>query len=67
MALSPFSKNLDTLGILVRPDSLPMGTATLTVAQDCFKGLKKATGLIIRHARNSRRLEYGKALLRMFV
>jgi hypothetical protein len=44
-----------------------MGTTTLQAAQDCFKGLGKATHLLIRHARNFRRLKYGKALLRLFV
>ena len=35
-ALSPPPKNLDPLGILVRLDSLPINTATLTEAQVCF-------------------------------
>jgi hypothetical protein len=43
-----------------------MGTTTLQATQDCFKGLKKATRLLIRHARNFRRLKYGKTLLRIF-
>ena len=34
---------------------------------DCFRGLRKATRLLIRHARSLRRLKYGKALLRVFV
>jgi len=44
-----------------------MGIATRFAAHDCFKGLRKATRLFIRHARNFRRLKYGKALLRMYV
>ena len=50
----------------MRPDHLPIGTSTLFVAHACFKGLRKATRLLIRHARNFCRLKYGKALLRMF-
>ena len=65
--LGPPPKNLDTSGVFVRPDPLPMGTATLLAAHDCFKILRRATRLLIRHARNFRRLKYGKALLRMFV
>ncbi len=33
----------------------------------CFKCLRRVTRLLIRHARNLRRLRYGKALLRMFI
>jgi len=51
----------------LRPDPIPMGTTTLRAAQDCFKDLRKATRLLIRHARNFRHLKYGKAILRMFV
>ncbi len=58
---------MDTLGVLVRPDSLPMGIATLLAAQVCFKGRVKANRLLIHHAQNFRRLKYDKALLRMFV
>jgi len=67
MVLSPSPKNLNTLGVLARPDSLHMGTTTLPAAQGCFKGLRKATRLFIRHARNFHLLKYGKTLLRMFV
>ena len=35
--------------------------------QACFKGIRRATRLLIRHARNLRRLRYGKTLLRLFV
>jgi hypothetical protein len=44
-----------------------MDSATIQAAHDCFKGLRRATRLLIRHARNLRRLKYGKALLRLFV
>jgi hypothetical protein len=33
----------------------------------CFKGLQKATHHLIRHARNLRRLKYGKSLICMLV
>jgi hypothetical protein len=32
----------------------------------CFKARKRTTRLLLKHARNQRRLKYGKALLRMF-
>jgi hypothetical protein len=51
----------------MRPDPIPMGTTDLLATQYCFKGLRKATRLLICHARNFHRLKYGKALLRMFV
>jgi len=51
----------------LRPEPTLKGTSTLPAAHDCFKGLRKATRLLIRHARNLRRLIYGKALIRMFV
>jgi len=35
--------------------------------RSCFKGLRRATRLLIRHVRNLRRLRYGKALLRLLV
>ncbi len=67
-ALSPPPRHIGTLGVLVQPDSLLAGITTLQqAAKDGFKGLKKATRLLIRHARNFRRFKYGKVLLRMFV
>ncbi len=63
--LSPLPKNMDALGVLVRPDPL-VGTSTLSEVQECFTHLKKATRHLFRYARNVRRLKYGKALLRMF-
>ncbi len=44
-----------------------MGTTILHAAQDCFKELRKATRLFVRHARNFRSLKCGKTLLCMFV
>jgi len=51
----------------MRLNPIPMGTTTLQAAQGYFNRLRKATRLLIRHARSFRRLENGKALLRMFV
>ena len=51
----------------MRPVSLLEGTRPLHEAHACFKGLRKETRLLIRHARNFRRVKYGKVLLRMFV
>jgi len=65
--LSPHLKDLDSLGVLPRPDPAFKGTTTLPAAHDYFKGLRKAPRLLIRYARNLRRLKYGKALIRMFV
>ena len=65
--LNPPLKDQDCLGVLTKPDPTPTGTTTLQAAHDCFRGLRKATRLIIRHARNLRRLKYGKAFARMFV
>ena len=67
MALSPPPKNMDALRVLVRLDHPLMGTTTLATVQYCYKGLGKTTRILLRHARNFRRLKYGKALLRMFV
>ncbi len=41
--------------------------STPSKIQTCFKDLRRVTRLLIRHARNLRRLGYGKALLRVFV
>ena len=67
IVLNPPPKDLDSLGVFRRPDPTPMGTTTLQAAHDCFRELRKATRLLIRHSRNLRRLKYGKALIRMFV
>ena len=65
--LSPPPKELETLGLFTLPDLSPQGTSTQPVAHDYFQRLREGTRLLIRHARNLRRLKYGKALLRMFV
>jgi hypothetical protein len=65
--LNPPPKDANSLGVLRRLDTTPMDPTTLQATHDCFGGLRKATRLLIRHARNLRRLKYGKALLRTFV
>jgi hypothetical protein len=65
--LNPPPKEQDSLGVLLRADTTFMDPTTLQAAYDCFRGLRKATRLLIRHARNLRRLKYEKALLRIFV
>ena len=65
--LSPPPKDLDTLGLFTCPDLNPLRTPTHQATHDCFKRPRKATRLLIRHARNLRRRKYGRALLRMFV
>jgi hypothetical protein len=58
---------MDSMWVLLQTNTTLMDPTTLQEAHDCFKGLRKATRLLIRHARNLRRLKYGKALLRIFV
>jgi hypothetical protein len=65
--LSPPPKGMVSLGVLLHLDPIPKGTTTLHPSHECIKGLRKATRLLIRHARNLRRLKYGKARIRMFV
>jgi hypothetical protein len=65
--LSPPPKDLDSLRVLLRLDPTLKGTTTSQATHACFKGLRKATHLLILHARNLRRLKYGKAIIRMFV
>ncbi len=59
--------NLDTLGLLSREDLDLRDNLLRQALQVCFKGLRKATRLFIRHARNLCRLKYGKMLLYLFV
>ena len=67
IVLHPPPKDANSLGVLHRLDTTPMDPTTLHAAHACFRGLRKATRLLIRHARNFRRLKYDKALLRIFV
>ena len=65
--LNPPPKDMDSLEVLLRTDTTPMDPTTLQAAHDCFRGLRKATRFLIRHAPNLRRLKYDKALLCTFV
>jgi len=65
--LSPPPKNVDSLGVLLRTDTSPTDQTTLQATHSFFKGMRRTTRLLIRHARNLRRLKYGKRLLRIFV
>ena len=53
-------KDLDTLGVLNRGDLDLQGAPLQQATQASFKGLRKASRLLIRHACNIRRLKYGK-------
>jgi hypothetical protein len=67
-ALSPSPRDLDILGLLIGEDlDLRNVPPTTLCLHACIKSLRKATRLFIWHARNLRRLKYGKALLHMFV
>ncbi len=59
----PPQKDLDTLGLLTFEVTIPQGTSLQQTEIACFKGLRKATRLLIRHARNLRRQKYGKDLI----
>ena len=55
------------MGLLTRDDLLLNGENPPSQAiQACVKGLKKAIRLLLKHARNVRRIKYGQNLLRMF-
>ncbi len=57
----------DTSGLLTREDlHLNGDTPPLEALQSCFKGLRKTIKILLKHARNVRRISYGKTLLRMF-
>jgi hypothetical protein len=58
---------MESLGVFLRTDTTPMDPTILQATLDGFRGLRKASRLLIRHARNLRRLKYGKELLRIFV
>ncbi len=65
--LTPLPRGLDTLGLLTREDLHPNGeTPPSHAIQACFKGLRKATRLLLKHARSVRRFKFGKILPRMF-
>jgi hypothetical protein len=67
MVLFPIPKDLDTLGLFTREDLDPTrDTSPQQAIQACFKGLRQTAQHLTRHAKNMCRLDYGKALLRMF-
>ena len=56
------------MGIFTKEDlQSNRGHPPSQVIQACFKGLRKTIRLLLKHARNTRRLKYGKFLLRLFV
>jgi hypothetical protein len=65
--LSPPPRDLASLGLMRREDQVKTNDTSLSNLQSCFKGLKRAIRLLIRHARNLRRLRYNKDMLRLFV
>ena len=65
--LSPPPKVLASSGLLHPEDLVEVDSTTPSKIHTCFKGLRKVTRLLIRHARNLRRMRYGKALLRIFL
>ncbi len=48
-------------------DMVTIDDTTPSKFQSCFKGLRKVNRLLIRHARNLRRIRQGKAMFRVFV
>ncbi len=67
---SPPIRNLETLILTDVPeedDDTPPSTDLITRINACFKARRRTTCLLLKHARNQRRLKYGKALLRMFL
>jgi hypothetical protein len=68
MVLSPPPRGLDILGLFTREELHPgLDIPPSQALQACYKGLRQMIRHLMRHARNIRRLKYGKALLRMFV
>ena len=65
--LSPLQRGIDTLGLLTRHDLLHNGdTPPSQAIHACFKSLRKAIKLLLKHAQDVRRIKYGKNLLRLF-
>jgi len=52
---------------VMMPKSLVCAKEQSLLRRTCFKVLWRVTGILIRHARNLRRVRYGKALLRLFI
>jgi hypothetical protein len=71
-AASPPIRNLEALSLADSPDAED-DEDTDTPSHDitnrltaCFKAQRRTTRLLLKHARNQRRLKYGQSLLRMF-
>jgi hypothetical protein len=65
---SPPIRNLKALILTDVPDEdddTTQSTDLITQINACFKAHRRTTRLLLKHARNQRRLKYGKALLRM--
>jgi hypothetical protein len=67
---SPPIRNMEALSISRTPveEDEPTPASDLQSRLNaCFKAHRRTTRLLLKHARNQRRLNYGKALLRMFI
>ncbi len=65
--LSPPPRDLSLLGILNMHDLFANEESNPAQFHTILKGMRRATRILMRHARNLRRMRYGKALLRMFI
>jgi hypothetical protein len=66
---SPPTRNMEALvlsSVHDKDDDTLPSTDLITHINICFKAHKRTTRLLLKHARNLRRLNYGKALLRRF-
>jgi len=64
---SPPPRDLASLGILHMNDLVAVDDTTPSQLKTCFKGMRRVTRILIRHARNLRRMRYGKALLHLSI
>jgi hypothetical protein len=67
MDLTPPPKGLASRGLLHREELVIFDDITLSKFQPCFQDLRRVTRILIRHARNLRRIRYGKTLIRLFI
>ncbi len=56
-----------SFGILHGKNLVAGDDTTPSQLQTTFKGMRRVTRILIRHARNLRLVRYGKALLRLFI
>jgi hypothetical protein len=66
----PPIRNLEALSLTDPPDNDIDATPSPDLnnrLSACFKAHRRATCLLLKHARNQRRLTYGKGLLRMLI